>query len=36
MHIGIEGLHAGQWMDLNEEERRRLFEALGRSPESLG
>ncbi len=34
MHIGIEGLHAGQWMDLNEEERRRLFEALGRPPES--
>lgn len=34
MHITVEGLHAGQWMDLSEEERRRLFQALGRPPES--
>lgn len=34
MHITVEGLHAGQWMDLNQEERRRLFQALGRPPES--
>lgn len=34
MHITVEGLHAGQWMDLTQEERRRLFEALGRPPES--
>lgn len=34
MHITIEGLHAGQWMDLSQEERRRLFQALGRPPES--
>lgn len=34
MHITIEGLHAGQWMDLSQEERRRLFQALGRTPES--
>ncbi len=34
MHITVEGLHAGQWMDLNPEERLRLFEALGRLPES--
>ncbi|ODT44866.1 MAG: 23S rRNA pseudouridine synthase F [Nitrospira sp. SCN 59-13] len=34
MHITVEGLHAGQWMDLNREERCRLFEALGRPPES--
>ena len=34
MHITIEGLHAGQWRDLSQEERRRLFEALGRPPES--
>ena len=34
MHITVEGLHAGQSMDLSEEERRRLFQALGRPPES--
>lgn len=34
MHITVEGLHAGQWMDLDQEERRRLFQALGRPPES--
>ena len=34
MHITIEGLHAGQWMDLSQEERRRLFQALGRPSES--
>ncbi|MCC6965968.1 MAG: pseudouridine synthase [Nitrospira sp.] len=34
MHVTIEGLHAGQWMDLTQEERCRLFEALGRPPES--
>lgn len=34
MHITIEELHAGQWMDLSQEERRRLFQALGRPPES--
>jgi len=30
MHITIEGLHAGQWMDLTHDERSRLFRALGR------
>lgn len=34
MHITVEGLHAGQWKDLDAEERRRLFHALGRPPES--
>lgn len=33
MHITIEGLHAGQWMDLNSEERGQLFQALGRPVE---
>lgn len=33
MHITIEGLQAGQWKDLTPEERRRLFQALGRSDE---
>lgn len=36
MHITVEGLHAGQWKDLSVEERRRLFDALGRSLESSG
>jgi 23S rRNA pseudouridine2604 synthase len=30
MHITIEGLQAGQWMDLTAEERGGLFKALGR------
>lgn len=34
MHITVEGLHAGQWKDLSGEERRRLFQALGRPVES--
>lgn len=33
MHITVEGLHAGQWKDLSGEERRRLFQALGRPVE---
>lgn len=31
MHITVEGLQAGQWRDLTPEERRRLFQTLGRS-----
>ena len=34
MHITVEGLHAGQWMDLSSEERRLLFQALGRPAET--
>ena len=34
MHITIEGLHAGQWMDLTHDERSRLFQALGRPADS--
>lgn len=30
MHIGIEGLHAGQWKPLTDEERTHLFLAVGR------
>jgi 23S rRNA pseudouridine2604 synthase len=30
MHVTVEGLAPGQWKDLNEEERTRLFAALGR------
>ena len=36
MHITIEGLHVGQWMDLTPEERDRLFQSLGRPIESSG
>lgn len=36
MHITVEGLRAGQWMDLSLEERDRLFRALGhRLPPSV-
>ncbi len=34
MHITIEGLHAGQWLDLTPDERERLFQALGRPVET--
>ncbi|MBA3752828.1 MAG: pseudouridine synthase [Nitrospira sp.] len=34
MHITIEGLHAGQWLDLTSDERERLFQALGRPVET--
>ena len=30
MHVTLEGLSLGQWKDLNDEERERLFAALGR------
>ena len=33
MHITVEGLHAGQWMDLSREEREQLFRELGRAGE---
>jgi 23S rRNA pseudouridine2604 synthase len=35
MHILIDGLHAGQWMDLTPQERRQLFAALGRPVDSI-
>ena len=34
MHITIDGLHVGQWVDLTHDERRRLFQALGRPADS--
>ncbi len=34
MHITIEGIHTGQWMDLSPKERRQLFQALGRPVEA--
>jgi 23S rRNA pseudouridine2604 synthase len=34
MHITVEGLHAGQWMDLTPDERDELFLALGRLRDS--
>lgn len=34
MHITLDGLHAGQWVDLTPEERRLLFQALGRPVQS--
>jgi 23S rRNA pseudouridine2604 synthase len=30
MHVTLEGLGLGQWKDLSDEERERLFAALGR------
>lgn len=34
MHITLDGLHAGQWVDLTPEERCLLFQALGRPVQS--